>query len=99
MTPGRVLPGRASVTWVNRQFGLRALNDGHLVPHLLEGRSPTLRTMARVRQFIRDTGKRVQTGWSSGHPASAGRGCIRPDAGEEVALGVAGKVSGPNIDN
>jgi len=33
-------------------FGLKAVKDGHLIRRIKEGRTPTLKTMDRVRRFM-----------------------------------------------
>lgn len=43
-------------------FGLRALNDSHFVRRLREGKDVRLRTVARLRQFMRDFERQQQKG-------------------------------------
>ena len=44
---------RAKTGMTETRFGRAALNDGHFVRRLREGGNTTLRTVERVREFIR----------------------------------------------
>jgi hypothetical protein len=37
-------------------FGIKAVNDGHFVPRLEEGRQPRLDTIDKVRAFMKQNG-------------------------------------------
>ena len=40
------------------RFGIKAMNDGHLLSRLQSGRQPRFDTIAKVRAFMKRNGKR-----------------------------------------
>lgn len=42
------------------QFGLAAMNDGNFIPRLMNGRTPTLETIDKVRRYMAESNGRTQ---------------------------------------